>query len=122
MEHLRRLRSWYADELADIGPGVELPPTDVAGGEALCWIDALAEDRDGLVVALRQQGIETRPFWKPVHVHGVHGDSSAAYPSATWVSAHALWLPSALSVDRAAAAAVGTALRDFVRAPSSSRA
>ena len=96
--------------------------TDVAGGEALCWIDAVADDRDGLVASLRQREIETRPFWKPVHAHGVYGDSETSYPNAAWVSARGLWLPSALSVDRAAAAAVGSALRDFVRAPSSSRA
>jgi perosamine synthetase len=122
MEHLRRLRSWYADELADAATGIELPRVDDAGGEALCWIDALADDREGLVASLREREIETRPFWKPVHAHGVYGDSELSYPNASWVSAHGLWLPSALSVDRGAAADVGAALREFVRAPSSSRA
>lgn len=122
MEHLRRLRSWYEEELAAAHGVVELPPTDVDGGEALCWIDALSDDRDGLVTALREHEIETRPFWKPVHAHGVYGQPDASYPNAAWVSAHGLWLPSALSVDRAAVAAVGSAVRDFVRAPSSANA
>jgi perosamine synthetase len=115
MGHLRQLRDWYAEELIGLESVIRLPPVDVEGGEALCWIDATAEERDGLVDALETQGIEPRAFWKPVHAHGVHGSREASYPNAEWVSARGLWLPSALSLDRDSVALVGTAIRTFAR-------
>lgn len=121
LEHLRRLRSWYEAELAGLETTVRLGPVDHAGGEALCWIDAVTEERDELVAALQEAGVDPRPFWKPVHTHGVHGDPAASYPHASWVSAHALWLPSALSLGRADAAAVGEVVRAFAHAETPSR-
>jgi perosamine synthetase len=115
--HLRRLRAWYAEDLVDLQAVLRLVPVNEAGGEALCWIDALALDRDALVERLEASGIEPRPFWKPVHAHGVH-DSSGEFPNASWAAAHGLWLPSALSLDREDVAAVGRAVRTFVDAPS----
>lgn len=115
IEHLRRLREWYVEELAQLSPLVELHPVDEAGGETLSWIDALAADRDGLVRYLETEEIDPRSFWKPVHVHGVHGAPSSTYPNADWVAAHGIWLPSALSLTRGNVATVGRAVRSFVR-------
>lgn len=114
LEHLRRLRSWYAEELDHLQPAVVLPHVDESGGEALAWIDALAEDRDALVTHLEARGIDPRPFWRPVHAHAPHAADSAGFPNATWVAGHGFWLPSALSLDRSAVAEVGSAVRAFV--------
>src|SRR3954453_5517496 len=45
IEQQRRLRLWYADELAGLAPAIELVPVDLAGGEVTHWIDAIAADR-----------------------------------------------------------------------------
>jgi perosamine synthetase len=114
MDHLRRLRSWYAEELAGLEASVLLPPVDDGGGEALAWIDAIAEDRDGLVAHLEAADIDPRAFWRPVHTLPPYAADPASFPNATWVAAHGLWLPSALSLTREDAATVGQAVRAFV--------
>jgi perosamine synthetase len=114
LDHLRRLRAWYAEELAALAPAVTLPPVDDEGGEALAWVDALADDRDGLVASLEAADIDPRPFWRPVHSLGAHAADAGRFPNATWVAAHGLWLPSALSLTRQHVAVVGEAVRAFV--------
>jgi perosamine synthetase len=114
LEHLRELRAWYADELAELAPALTLPAVDEGGGAALAWIDALAEDRDGLVASLEAADISPRPFWRPVHALGAHAAEPTRFPNATWVAAHGLWLPSALSLTHEHVAAIGEAVRAFV--------
>ena len=114
LQHLRELRAWYADEFAGFEPVLTLPPVDEMSGEALAWIDALSEDRDALVRHFESQGIDPRPFWRPVHAQGAHRADESAYPNATWVADRGFWLPSALSLTREDAAAVGRAVRTFV--------
>lgn len=114
MEHQRDLRLWYAEEFAEIAPAITLPPTDDAGGEALAWVDAIADDRDGLVASLSAADIDARPFWRPVHSLGAHAGDGALFPNATWIAAHGLWLPSALWMARAHVARVGEAVRASV--------
>jgi perosamine synthetase len=113
MAHLRRLRAWYAEELEGLDAAVRLPAIDEGGGEALAWVDALAEDRDGLVAHLEAAGISPRPFWHPVHAHAPYA-GAGHFPNADWVSSHGLWLPSALSLTRDDVATVGRSIRAFV--------
>lgn len=113
MVHLRLLRDWYAEELEGLQPAVSLAPVDEAGGEALAWIDALVDDRDGLVAHLEASEIDPRPFWRPVHTLPPYATASE-FVNATWVAAHGLWLPSALSLTREDASTVGRAVRAFV--------
>jgi perosamine synthetase len=114
LDHLRELRVWYAAELAGLAPSVALPPVDEEGGEALAWIDALADDRDGLVASLEAADIDPRPFWRPVHALGAYTADASRFPNSTWVAEHGLWLPSALSLTREHVAKVGESIRLFV--------
>ena len=114
LEHRRELRRWYAEELDDLAPVVVLPAADEPGGETLAWIDVLVDERDALAHHLATLAIESRPFWKPVHAHGVHGSRSAKFPNATWVANRGIWLPSALSLSRSDVARVAQAVRAFV--------
>ena len=116
IEQQRRLRRWYAEELADLGPSVVLPPVDEAAGEVTHWIDAVAGERDALVAHLDERGIDARPFWRPIHTQAAYASPGGA-PNAEWVAARGFWLPSALTIDRAAARAVGAAVREFVASP-----
>ena len=122
MAYLRLLRTWYAEELDAIDGGVSLVPVDEGGGEALEWIDVQATDRDGLVSRLESNGIDSRPFWRPLHTLPPHAADAERFPNATRVAATGLWLPSALSLTREDVATVGRAIRAFVTAAVGARA
>lgn len=113
LQTLRELRAWYVDELSQLAPALTFPEVDDAGGEALEWIDVLADDRDGLVASLEAADIDPRPFWRPLHTVGAHAADPTRFPNATWVAARGLWLPSALTLSRADVAAVGESARAF---------
>jgi perosamine synthetase len=112
--HLRALEEWYATELGGLEPDVRLVGGDREGGEVHNWIDVLVDDRDLLAAELRDGGADPREFWFPLHTQPQDGADGAAFPNATWVSRHGLWLPSALSVTRGDVATVGEVVRRFV--------
>ena len=68
----RRIRRTYDDAFGAI-PGVGLFP-DPSWAESACWISGVTVDADRLPAAgelrreLRDQGIDARPFWKPIHL------------------------------------------------------
>ena len=115
LAHMRALRAWYEEELADLEPALTLPRLDRDGGAALCWIDAIVERRDELVAHLGAERIDSREFWHPLHTLPPYAADGASYPNATWSSKHGLWLPSAFSLGRDDIARVGEAVRAFVR-------
>jgi perosamine synthetase len=115
MQHLRQLRSWYAEELDGLDDVAALPALDVEGGEALAWVDVLVRDRDELVGHLEAAAIDSRAFWQPLHTQGPYRAADEKYPNATWVADHGLWLPSALSLTRADAAVIGASIREFAK-------
>jgi perosamine synthetase len=115
LTHMRDLHDWYAEELADV-PGITLLPVDRDSGEALSWIDALVDRRDELVTFLRERRIDSREFWFPLHTQGPYA-SNEEFPNTTWISAHGLWLPCALSLTRESVAQVGRTVREFAATP-----
>ena len=115
LARLRDLHAWYAEELGGLDPAIRLLPVDRAGGEAIAWIDVLVERRDALVSHLKERRIDAREFWFPLHTQPPY--AAEGFPSATWASAHGLWLPSALSLTRDDVAEVGRAIREFAAAP-----
>jgi perosamine synthetase len=116
MARLRALRNWYAKALDGLAPEVALVAVD-DDGTALAWIDVIVERRGELVRHLEVNGIDARPFWRAVHELGPYAADPSTVHNATWVSAHGLWLPSALSITREDVAAVGEAIRSFVSGP-----
>lgn len=115
LAHLRRLRAWYAEELAGVEE-VRLVPVDEQAGEALSWIDVLADRRDELAAHLRSAGADPREFWHPLHTQPPYAASEEDFSNSSWVSGHGLWLPSALSLTREDAGVVGEAIRAYVGA------
>jgi perosamine synthetase len=66
----RRIDARYRAELADL-PGVEMFPA-AAWAESACWFTGVllssGEQVRATCAALRENGIEARTFWKPVHL------------------------------------------------------
>lgn len=101
-----RIGDRYSQSLAGL-PGVTLQAlTD--GGESICWIFSLlvdsavsALDRDRLMAALAENGIEVRPLFYPLHrmppYAGLGTDED--FPCAVRISESGLSLPSAVSLN-----------------------
>jgi dTDP-4-amino-4,6-dideoxygalactose transaminase len=80
----RAIHDRYAAAFADLGwlrVGDPLREEDVARGDLPTrWLTcvtldpAAPVDRDGLIDALENEGIESRPIWKPMHLQPVHRD------------------------------------------------
>lgn len=118
MAHLRNLEDWYAEELEDVHPELQLVGGDRAGGEAHGWVDALAVERDALLSHLRSRAIDPREFWHPLHTQPPYAASADGFPNAEWLSSRGFWLPSALSLTREDVAVVAAAIREHVRSRS----
>jgi dTDP-4-amino-4,6-dideoxygalactose transaminase len=78
----RDIAARYREALGDL-PGVGFP--DVAGDEGWNgWLtcltidpDVAGTDREAVRLALRREGIEARPVWKPMHLQPIYASASA---------------------------------------------
>jgi len=91
--------AWYRELLASC-PGVELPDPPNWSGEVLQWTDILCSDRARVQRALRDEGIDSRAFWFPLHRQKPYVASDAAFLAAIDISARGLWLPSSFALTR----------------------
>ncbi|MCC5947010.1 MAG: DegT/DnrJ/EryC1/StrS family aminotransferase [Nitriliruptoraceae bacterium] len=79
VDRRRELFDRYVDALADL-PGFVFAP-ELAGERGNRWLtcltvdpDRAGADREAIRLALRAQGIEARPVWKPMHQQPVFAD------------------------------------------------
>lgn len=112
LERQRQIYETYARELAGCD-GITLPGFRVSEGELPLWTDAVAERRDDLDRYLGERGMMCRRFWYPIHTQAPYRRPDASFPSATRVSPHALWLPSAFTLTDDDVTRVSRAIRDF---------
>jgi perosamine synthetase len=112
LARLRQIYRWYVAGLSTVS-NIRLLPFDLDRGESPQWVDAIAEDRDGLVAHLRRHGIECRPFWYPVHTQRPYQRPDVDFPVSTRLMADAMWLPSALTLGAADISAVCGEIRRF---------
>jgi perosamine synthetase len=121
LERRREIASWYAEEL-DGAPGVRLSP-EADWARSAFWISCLLledggeAERDTLMFDLAKQGIETRPFFYPVHTLPMYlGDGGrGAFPVAESLAARGINLPSGAGLTRDDIAYVGAAIREAIR-------
>lgn len=109
---LKGLYRRYAEGLRDV-PQIRLLPFDVEHGESPQWVDALAENRDGLVAFLRAADIHCREFWFPIHTQQPYRRPSGTFPVSERVLRSAVWLPSALSLSAEDVISVCDHIRQF---------
>ena len=95
---LREIYRVYADSLTDVR-GIRILPFGTEDGESPQWVDALAEDRDGLVAHLLSRDIHCRPFWCPIHTQRPYRRPDEDFPVSSRVAASAVWLPSAFQLE-----------------------
>jgi perosamine synthetase len=113
-DRLRNIYRAYRRALAGLDQ-VHLLPFDVDNGESPQWVDALVDDRDGLVAWLKRCGIDCRPFWFPIHTQRPYRRADDDFPHAMQVASRGLWLPSSFSMSDGDVELVAERIGDFYR-------
>lgn len=132
MEHVdqllydrRRIADWYRERLADV-PGLtlldEYPPAS-----SIFWLVSALVDRasrrDPLLAELAEAGIETRPFFHPVHRFPMYqgARTDAGCPVACDLAARGLNLPTASYLHESDIDAIAGTVRALLGSPGSAR-
>ena len=100
----RQIARWYAEELKDLKEKglIKLHP-EMPGAKCVYWMysilveDEFGMNRDELVKRLEEKGIETRPFFYPMHVMPIYKNSEG-FPVAEEISRKGVNLPSGVSL------------------------
>ena len=112
MEKKRQLYSWYQEFLRGEDE-IESPPTNL--DETVPWfVDILCPDRARIVSHLTEVGIETRPFYLPIHSQPcfLH---RGAFANTTAISQKGLWLPSSVNLIRQSVEMICDSIRESRR-------
>ena len=115
----RRMAAMYDERLADV-PGLQLP-IERPGVSNVYWMyglvlhDAVPLDAAGLAARLRQEGIDTRPFFLGMHEQPVLLGQGLfvgeRYPVAERLARRGLYIPSGLGITEAEIDTVCAAVR-----------
>ncbi len=98
LEERRQVASWYYRELARLHDYLQLP-VEREWARHVFWLfgivlrEKVALDRDHFMAALAEAGVETRPFFYPIHILPPHRDASARCPVAEAIAARGISLP-----------------------------
>jgi perosamine synthetase len=96
-----RVAGWYREALADVHEELELPCED-AGGDVRGWFVFVVQlprsvDRDATIVALRERGVQSKPYLPAIHLMSfyreVYGHRPGEFPVAEDVAARSIALP-----------------------------
>lgn len=94
----RKVASWYKEELSGMEDYISFQET-TAGAESVWWMfsillkDAVKITRDQLMNRLKEDGIETRPLFYPMHQMPVYEDPNAKCPVSEKIAAMGMNLP-----------------------------
>ena len=86
LERRREIRAAYTDLVSEVDGLTVFGPDDTADGtRGNCWLTSVVVDpatatftAEQLRQHLQQDGIESRPLWKPMHLQPVHAHHRAA--------------------------------------------
>jgi len=116
IEKKQRIAAMYREQLAGI-PGLTLPPQRPEARSSYWMFSVLigrafGRSRDELAIELRARGIETRPFFMPLHKMPPY-KTPRRFPVATRLGREGLSLPSATRLTAAQVQEVADAIRDL---------
>lgn len=97
IQRIRTIHQIYSEELEGV-ERIALLPFDIEGGEIPQWVDARADDRDGLVAYLKEYNIDCRKFWYPLHTQKPYKMDDSRFPVSSTLAYQLFWLPSAFSL------------------------
>jgi len=117
-----RVAGWYRELLADV-EGLELPCPDT-GGDVRGWFVFVVQlprgvDRDATVRALRERGVQSKPYLPAIHLMSFYrerfGHRPGEFPVCEDVAARSLALPFFPALTEGQAERVAEALRAVLR-------
>ena len=97
IERQKRNYKLYAENLKDLD-GISLFHFDLEEGEVPQWTDAAAEKRNELDKYLRDNSIDCRRFWFPIHTQKPYKQPDDKFPNSTRIAPKSIWLPSAFTL------------------------
>jgi perosamine synthetase len=113
-----RVAGWYEAQLQDAP--LTLPPRSARVGSVYWLYSVLVEDarlRDPLMAGLAEAGIETRPFFYPLHQFPMYqgGRTDGGCPAACDLSARGLSLPTSPALEEKDVAAIAAEVKRALR-------
>jgi perosamine synthetase len=122
VDRKRRIAADYYERLNDI-PGVQLP-LELDWAKSVYWVYSILLDdsRDleavGFASALREKGVETRPFFLGMHEQPVFHDmglfQGESYPVTERIARKGLYVPSGLAISEEQIDSVSKAVREVL--------
>lgn len=115
VERRREVASWYDEALRESSVTT---PVEAAWAKNVYWLYSVllpkTHDRDRLLTQLSEKGIETRPFFYPMHDMPPYfdRDGAASCPIATELSARGLNLPSSATLTQEDVLYITDAIRE----------
>ena len=118
-----RVAALYAEALTGV-EGLDLPCAD-GGGDRRSWFVYVVQlprcvDRDAAVVAMRERGVDTKPYLPAIHLMSFYrerfGHREGEFPVCEDVAARSLALPFFPAMTEGQVARVAEALRGVLRA------
>ncbi len=94
----RKVAGWYFEEFSRLSDYIQLQ-TVTPNAESVWWMfsvilkDTVKISRDDLMLRLKEDGIETRPLFYPMHVMPPYEDKNAGCPVSEYVSANGMNVP-----------------------------
>lgn len=97
IERMRKIYEIYKKELTGIS-GFDFLQVDLLSGTVPQWTDVIVERRDELYEYLKNNNMDCRPYWLPIHSQKSYLLSDDNFPNSTKILKKALWLPSAFTL------------------------
>lgn len=99
IKHLKMIYKTYEENLKEIKE-ISLFPFDVDSGEIPQWVDAHAENREGLLKFFSENEVDFRRLWHPIHRQIPYKKPDNNFPNSIFISPRSFWLPSAFVLTR----------------------
>ena len=121
IEKKRQIAKWYAEELKELEEKglIELHP-EMPWAKCVYWMysiligDEAKISRDELMKKLEEKGIETRPFFIPMHILPIH-KRDKRFPVAEKLAREGVNLPSSVKLNREDVEIIVDCLRRFLK-------
>lgn len=113
-KRMKEIYQEYREQLKDVKE-IKIFNCDIKHGESPQWTDALIEKRDELDKYLREQNIDCRRYWFPIHTQKSYKLPDNNFPNSLKLCPKALWLPSCFRMSKADVSLVCTQIKKFFK-------
>ena len=121
IEKKRQIAKWYAEEMKELEEkGLIKPHPEMPWAKCIHWMYSILIEnkakigRDELMKRLEEKGIETRPFFIPIHILPIH-KRDGRFPVAEKLAREGVNLPSSVKLDRKDVEIIVDCLRRFLK-------